>query len=146
MADNFFVDTNILVYTRDASEPEKQAMSMRAMERLWRRRNGRTSVQVLNEFYVTVTRKLSPGLDSLTAWADVEALFAWDPTPTDRRLIERARGIETRYGFSWWDALVVAAAQRSGCAILLTEDLQDRQTVDGVRIVNPFAASLDSLL
>ncbi len=137
-----FVDTNVFVYARDTSEPTKQSVAMAGVERLWRSRNGRTSIQVLNEYYVTVTRKLTPGLDRAAAWADVEALFAWDPCPIDRRLVERANGIQIRHGFSWWDSLVVAGAQVCGCEVLLSEDMQSGQVVAGVRIVNPFADGL----
>ena len=141
-----FVDTNILVYARDASEPARQALAMALMQRLWESRSGRTSLQVLSEYYVTVTRKLTPGLAPALAWADVEALLAWDPCPIDRALLEKAHDVETRYAFSWWDSLIVAAAHVCGCDILFTEDLQDGRVVAGVRIVNPFMTKLDDLL
>lgn len=133
-----FVDTNIFVYARDASEPKKQSVAARWLEELWIEQRGRTGIQVLNEFYVTVTRKLDPGMTPEDAWADVHALFSWDPQPVDRRLLLRAQDVERRHRLSWWDSVIVAAAQLQNCALLLSEDLQDGWTCDGVTICNPF--------
>lgn len=133
-----FVDTNIFVYSRDASEPKKQSVAARWLEELWIEQRGRTALQVLNEFYVTVTRKLDPGMTPEDAWADVRALFSWDPQPADRHLLLRAHEIERRHRLSWWDSLIVAAAQLQGCALLLSENLQDGWSRDGVTVCNPF--------
>jgi predicted nucleic acid-binding protein len=141
-----FVDSNILVYARDASEPTKQQAVAGWMRALWEARAGRLSTQVLSEFYVTVTGKLDPGLDRADARADVRALAAWDPLATDRSLIASAWEIEDRFGFSFWDALIVAAARRCGCTHLLTEDLQDGQDLDGTFVVDPFRHGPDSVL
>jgi len=141
-----FVDTNVFVYARDSSEPAKQPVAASAVERLWHSRNGRTSMQILNEYYVTVTRKLTPGIPPAIAWSDVEALFAWSPCPIDRRLVEDAHAIEVQYALSWWDSLVVAAARACDCTALLTEDMQDGQVVGGVRLVNPFGTGLNDVL
>ncbi len=138
MNDRVFVDTNVLVYFRDASEPEKQPLAERWLKELWQNRTGRTSVQVLNEFYVTVTQKLKPGMPREAAREDVRALHAWDPVNLSYPLIERAWGVQERHGLSWWDSLVVAAAQVSRSSTLLTEDLQDGQVFGGVEVVNPF--------
>jgi hypothetical protein len=78
-----FVDTNVLLYARDAGEPHKQPLAAAWLEWLWRQRVGRTSVQVLSEYYVSVTRKLVPGLPQDEAWDDVMALFTWRPQPID---------------------------------------------------------------
>lgn len=137
-----FVDTNVLVYARDLDEPVKQPAAARWIERLWMEQAGRTSIQVLNEFYVTVTRKLRPGMAPEDAWADVHALLAWDPQPIDRELVLRAREVERRHRLSWWDAMIVAAAQLQGCTLLLTEDLQDGWHCDGVTVCNPFTTSV----
>lgn len=135
-----FVDTNVLVYARDASEPEKQPLATAWMQALWDSRRGRISVQVLQEYYVTVTKKLDPGLERAIARADIRAMGAWNPLPVDRALLEDAWQIEDRYGFSLWDATIVAAARRCGCRYLLTEDLQAGQDLDGTVVVNPFAS------
>lgn len=133
-----FVDTNLLVYARDASEPEKQEAAKRWLRCLWVARTGRVSAQVLNEYYVVVTEKLRPGLDRGQARADVRNLMAWAPVPTDRSVIEGAWTVQERHGLSWWDSLVVSAAQIVGCAWLVTEDLEHDRVFDGVRVVDPF--------
>ena len=83
----YFVDTNVLVYARDTSEPDKQPRADEWLTALWRHRCGRTGVQVLNEYYVTTTRKLDPGLTEEEAWSDVEALLAWSPLAVDATLL-----------------------------------------------------------
>ncbi len=138
MTGTVFVDTNVLVYRKDASEPEKQSRAQEWMTHLWNEHAGRVSAQVLNEFYVTVTRKLDPGLDEETARGEVRPLFAWRPVSTDPVVIETAWRLCDRFHFAFWDGLIVAAALLSGCRYVLTEDLQDGQEVEGLRIVNPF--------
>ena len=141
-----FVDTNVLVYARDGSEPEKQSAAAEWMDSLWEAREGRLSAQVLHEYYVTVTRKLEPGLDPASARTDVRALAAWRPLRLDGALIESAWEAEDRFGFAFWDALIVAAARRLGCGHLLSEDLQDGQDLDGVVVVDPFRHEPGSVL
>jgi predicted nucleic acid-binding protein len=133
-----FVDTNVFVYARDGSESKKQPAAVRWLEHLWVEQRGRTGIQVLNEYYVTVTRKLDPGMSPENAWADVRALLAWDPQSVDRDLLLRAHDVEHRHGLSWWDSMIVAAAQLQNCALLLTEDLQEGWSCDGVTVCNPF--------
>jgi len=137
----YFVDTNVLVYSRDASEPDKQPRAQQWLAALWEKRCGRTSVQVLSEYYVTVTRKLAPGLTPDEAWMDVEALLAWGPQAVNVDVLRGARSASQGSALSWWDALIVAAAKTSNCAFVLTEDLQDGQDLDGMRVINPFQHS-----
>jgi predicted nucleic acid-binding protein len=136
-----FVDSNVFVYRLDASEPEKRAVADEYVRRLWEKRNGRLSVQVLNELYVTVTAKLDPGLDHASARRCVESLLAWRPIPLDSRLVRASFAVRERYQLAWWDSLIVAASQRADCRYLLSEDLQAGQKFDGVEVVNPFAPS-----
>jgi predicted nucleic acid-binding protein len=138
-----FVDTNVLLYARDAGEPVKQPRAAAWLDLLWRRQLGRTSIQVLSEYYVSVTGKLDPGLPQDDAWDDVVALSTWHPQPVDDALMMRGRDIERRYRLSWWDSLVVGAAQLQGCAVLLTEDLQDGGSYGSVTVRNPFAHAID---
>jgi len=138
-----FVDTNVFVYARDAGEAAKQPRAAAWLEHLWREQIGRTSVQVLSEYYVNVTRKLSPGLPLEEAWDDVEALLTWHPQPVDDALLRRGREIQIRYRLNWWDSLVVGAAQLQGCAVLLTEDLQDGGVFGGVAVRSPFTLVLE---
>ena len=133
-----FVDTNILVYCRDQADRNKQSLASDWLKSLWDDRSGRTSVQVLSEYYVTVTRKLRPAMKSEDAWSDVGELMAWRPQPTDEGLLRDAREIEGRYHLSWWDSMIVAAARLQNCTSLLTEDLQHGSVIAGVRVMNPF--------
>jgi len=143
MTATIFVDTNVLVYRRDAVQREKQVRAAAWMERLWAERNGRLSFQVLQEYYVTVTSKLKPGLDADSARSDVRSLLAWNPVTVDAGVVDAAWAMQDRYRLSWWDALIVAAAQVANCRFLLTEDLQDGQELGQVRVVNPFKNSPD---
>jgi predicted nucleic acid-binding protein len=138
MSDNVFVDTNILLYSRDASEPEKQALASARLDELWEAHTGRLSVQVLNEFFVNASRKLDPGLSPEEAWDDIEALSAWEPLPLDMAILARAFSVQQRYGLSWWDSLIVAAAEASGCSRILSEDLSDGASYFGIIVENPF--------
>lgn len=96
MTDRVFVDSNILVYRRDASEPERQKKAMEWMSSVWNKQTGRLSFQVLNEFYITVTNKLQPGMDPQSAREDVRSLFAWRPIPVDARVVEGAWRVQDR--------------------------------------------------
>jgi predicted nucleic acid-binding protein len=138
MSATVFVDTNVFLYARDASQPTRQPVAAVWLAQLWRERTGRTSIQVLSEYYVNATRKLRPGLPADEAWDDVRALMAWRPQPLDATVIETGRDLERRYRLSWWDSLVVAAAQLQGCALLLSEDLQDGIVLGGVTVRSPF--------
>ena len=141
MNDKTFVDTNILLYARDSGQNEKQVIARRWIETLWRKQTGRLSFQVLQEFYVNVTQKLNPGLPVELARRDVRALLAWNPMPIHAGVLDAAWELMDRFGFSWWDAQIVAAARLEGCAILLSEDMQDGLDVWGIRILNPFTAT-----
>jgi predicted nucleic acid-binding protein len=146
MSVRVFVDTNVLVYARDATEPDKQRTCHAWLAALWDHRAGSLSFQVLQEYYVTVTRKLSPGLDPETARDDVRALLAWQPLTATDQTLEAAWLIQDRHQLSWWDSLIVAAAQARRCRYLLTEDLQADQDIGGVTILSPFEASPENCL
>ncbi len=145
MAGEVFVDTNVLVYSRDTAELEKHKKAAAWMTHLWNTRQGRLSYQVLQEFYVTVTEKLDPGLDRDAARRDVRSFLPWRPMPIDAQVLEGAWHIQDRHRLSWWDSLIVAAAEVSGCAYLLTEDLQEDAMLGPVRVVNPFRVSPEAL-
>ncbi len=140
-----FVDTNVLVYARDLAEPAKQARAEAWMRRLWREDAGRVSWQVLNEFYVTATCKLSSCLSREEARADVQDLAAWHPLPVDGSVVHAAWRLQDVYSLSWWDSLIVAAAQVGGCAYLLSEDMQTGRKYGEVEVVNPFARTPESV-
>ena len=145
MTAKVFVDTNVLVYSRDASEPHKQKKAMAWMAHLWSTKTGILSYQVLQEFYVTVTAKLQPGLDPENARKDVRALLAWRPIMVNDRVFENAWLIQDRCQLSWWDALIISAAQLADCRYLLTEDLQADQEFGRLRVTNPFHVDPASL-
>ena len=138
MSARIFVDTNVFVYAKQASERTKQPLAAHWLERLWDEQTGRTSVQVLNEYYTTLTRKIKPPLPPADAWDDVKSLIAWNPQAMDIELLHRGRDIEQRYPLSWWDSLIVGAAQLQSCVLLLTEDLQDHSVYGNVTVRNPF--------
>lgn len=133
-----FVDSNVLVYWRDSTEADKQRRAAEWLARLWRSRLGRLSSQVLSEYYVTVTRKLVPGLDPGTARDDVRRFAVWRPVAVDMALTEGAWRAQDRHGLAFWDGLILAAAQRTRSTLLLSEDLTHGQKLDEVRVVNPF--------
>jgi predicted nucleic acid-binding protein len=145
MDDKIFVDTNVLVYARDSTEPQKQKQALAWMSYLWKTRTGRLSFQVLQEFYLTVTQKLDPGLEPERARQDVRLLFSWLPIQTDPRIIETAWYVQDRHRLSWWDALVVSAARLAGCRYILSEDFKSGQELVETKIINPFQSSPDSL-
>jgi predicted nucleic acid-binding protein len=134
-----FVDTNVLLYAIDARDPHKQQAARAWRAELWKSRRGRTSFQVLQEFYVNVAQKWPAAEED--ARAEVRDLMAWKPVTVDSAVIERGWKIQDRYQLSFWDALIVAAAKLSSCGFLLTEDLQEGQNIDGVKVVNPFRSS-----
>lgn len=136
-----FVDTNVLAYARDLREPAKQSIAQRWLEVLAERRTGRLSWQVLAEFHSVATHPKKLAATAAQARADIVALQAWAPCPTDAALFESAWRLADRYRLAWWDALIVAAARRCDCAILLSEDLQNGLVIDDVlRILDPFSA------
>ena len=138
MTGTVFVDTNVVVYRHSAFDTAKQARADSWYTLLWHLRMGRVSFQVLQETYSALTRKLRPAVPESDAQAIVRGLTAWNPVPINRSILERAWLLQARNSISWWDALIVAAAQFSGCAILLTEDLQHGQVFDSVRVIDPF--------
>ena len=143
MTDRYFVDTNILVYSRDTRDLAKHQIARRWLAELWSSGNGRISTQVLKEYYQTVTRRLKPGMSLEDARADVRDLQTWKPLELTSATFEQAWLIEDRMHISWWDALIVAAARQSGCTYLVSEDLQSGQTIENLTIVNPFTTGVN---
>ena len=145
MNDKIFVDTNILVYVRDSSESVKQIKAQKWLEFLWKNESGRLSTQVMNEYYVTVTQKLKPGLSNQQARSDLRALSVWKPLDITADLIEAAWDIQDKYQYSWWDSLIVTSALFLGCTYLLSEDMQHEHQVGDLKIINPFLVDIDAL-
>lgn len=145
MTDLVFVDTNVLVYARDAGEPEKRPKAEAWIAHLWRAGTGRLSVQVLREFYVTVTARLDAAVALAEARRDVRDLLAWRRDIQESSLVEVAWRIEDRHKVHWWDALIVGAAQRLGCRYLLSEDFSAGAKFDDLEVVNPFERAPEQL-
>lgn len=137
-AELVFVDTNVLVYARDSREPKKQQRAEEWLDHLWRHRTGRLSLQVLQEYYVSVTQKLKPGMERDAARRDVRDLGHWMPASSSAGLLETAWTLQDQFRLSWWDALVLASAQLAGCQRLLSEDFQHGQQFGEVRVSSPF--------
>ncbi|HEX2650010.1 MAG TPA: PIN domain-containing protein [Burkholderiales bacterium] len=138
-----FADANFLLYVLDDRDPAKQARAAAWHERLWREDLGRTSTQVVSELYVNLKRMAGPRMSQEDAWMHASRYLAWEPLAIDRDVIRFAREVERRYRISWWDSLIVVAAQLQDCAILLTEDLQDGMVFDGVTVRSPFTLGVE---
>ena len=138
MNGSIFIDTNVLLYSRDASKLEKQAQAAEWVSHLWKSGTGRLSMQVISEYYAVVTGKIKPGMEAARAREDIVDLFTWQPLPLTPDLITEAWLTQDFYHLSWWDALIVSAAQVLQCTYLLSEDFQDNQDFRGLRVINPF--------
>jgi len=138
MDDKTFVDTNILIYAHDVDAGAKHDVAKSVLRELWTQRTGVLSVQVLQEFYVNVTRKIASPLPKDVARAVVNSYSIWciDATPAEIAAAFRVED-ESRIGF--WDALIVASALKCGATRILSEDLNAQQKISGVQIQNPFA-------
>jgi predicted nucleic acid-binding protein len=134
-----FLDANILVYALDASAGTKHTAATTLVERLWESGGGCLSVQVLQEFYVTVTRKIPQPLDVDEALDRVRDLKAWKVFAPKADDVLAAITLHKQSRLSFWDAMIVQAAAELHCDVLWTEDLQDGQVIRGVELRNPFA-------
>jgi len=140
MSERVFLDTNVLVYVFDGDAGPKQEIARRILTEAADSGRHVLSTQVLQEFYVTVTRKLARPLAHLDAAKTVAALAKLPVAQLDGDSVLAAIERADARQLSLWDALIIQAAVESGCTRLLSEDLQDGQTIDGVCIENPFAA------
>jgi predicted nucleic acid-binding protein len=140
-----FIDTNVLLYAADDRDAAKRDRAREWVRACWMRRCGRTSVQVLNEFYANARRKFPAAIAAGDARAQVRRYQQWHPWQVDHATVETAWAVESRYGFSYWDALVIASAQQQGCEYFVSEDLQHGQRIDSVQVLNPFVTGPDVL-
>ena len=131
-----FVDTNVFLYALDGADPQKQAAARAWREALWQSGLGRTSYQVLQEFYSDVAQKWPDQRDR--ARDEIRDLLSWRPVAANSNILEYGWRLQDRYSISFWDALIVAAAKALACPYLLTEDLQTGQDLDGVKVISPF--------
>jgi predicted nucleic acid-binding protein len=138
MSDKTFVDTNVLIYAHDIDAKAKHQLAKNVLRELWSQRSGVLSMQVLQEFYVNVTRKIASPLPKADARRVLNSYSIWcvETTPTE---IAAAFRIEDESRIGFWDALIVASAAKAGTVRILSEDLNAGQMIAGIRIENPFA-------
>jgi predicted nucleic acid-binding protein len=137
MSDRTFVDTNVLIYAHDIDAKSKHHVAKMVLRELWEERRGVLSTQVLQEFYVNVTRRIAHPLSKQSARLVVSSYAIWCIETTHAE-ISTAFRIEDEYQIGFWDALIVSSALKSGANRIVSEDLNAGQTFAGMRIENPF--------
>jgi len=138
MSDRYFVDTNILMYAHDVAAGAKHERAQTLLEELWRNRSGVVSTQVLQELCVNLRRKAEKPVSLKAAREIIADYLVWNVVTNTGESILGALDLEDRYRISFWDALVLQAAEASGAEVLYSEDLSHNQVYGGVRVVNPF--------
>jgi len=133
-----FIDINVIVYAYDISAGEKHSKAVEIIKGLWDTGSGITSTQVLQEFFVNVTRKITKPLDAVTAKEIVKDFLKWKTVIVDGEIIMDAIDIHSAYKYSFWDSVIIASAIDGGAGTLFSEDLSDKQTIKGIVIRNPF--------
>ena len=136
MSARSFFDTNVLIYADDKAAVVKQRRALDLVAEHRRAASGVVSLQVLQEYFVTITRKLQ--VDARITRRKVELLAEFDVVEPQLADVLAAIDLHRLHGFSFWDALVLRSAQQAGCSVLLTEDFQHGRDVEGLRILNPF--------
>jgi predicted nucleic acid-binding protein len=144
-ADRVFFDTNVLVYAHDASDNKKRETAQALILAGLKTGAGVISAQVLSEFYVTVTRKIATPLSLDAARQELHLLSRLVVVETDSTLVLRAAILQEKWQTSFWDALILAAAERARCVTVWSEDLSSGQTYGAVRVLNPFAPAVPRL-
>lgn len=137
MSDRCFLDTNVLMYAHDASAGEKHLRARSLVAELWETRTGVVSTQVLQELAVNLRKKVKTPVDAKTAREIVADYLTWQVVQNTGESILEALDLESRYQLSFWDALIVQAAQASGAEVLYSEDLSDGQMYGSVRVIDP---------
>jgi len=133
-----FLDTNVLVYAYDSSASSKHVKARQAVEELWNEERGLLSTQVLQEFFVQVTRKIPKPLEPRQAKVIVRDLLTWEVVVNDGNLILSAIELQLAHNFSFWDSMIIEAALRGGADLLFSEDLSHGQKIGPLTVVNPF--------
>ena len=136
--DKVFVDTNVLVYAYDIDAGHKHQIALNVMKDLWRSGLGILSTQTLQEFFVTVTGKISVPLDIAVSKDILRKLSRWDVVINTMETIFEAIELHKRYRYSFWDSLIVVSALAGGAKMILSEDFSDNRTIKGITIKNPF--------
>jgi predicted nucleic acid-binding protein len=137
--DHCFIDTNVLLYAYDATAGSKHERARQLLTEIWTQGIGCVSVQILQEFYVNVTRKVAQPLTSSTAAQVIRDLQQWRVHAPNAASVLAAIERQQRLQLAFWDAMVLTSAVELGCAALYSEDLSAGRVYDGVRVINPFA-------
>jgi len=138
MNGKIFIDTNILIYAHDLDAGSKNKISAEIILNLWENRRGIISTQVLQEFYVNVTRKILNPLSKSKVRGIIESYLVWDVELNGIKTILFASEVEERHQLSFWDSLIIASAYNAKADKILTEDMNHGQIIEGILIENPF--------
>jgi len=138
MPDRTFVDTNILVYAHDVSAGIKHATAKKLIQELWENKTGCLSIQVMQEFYVSVTQKVPNPMDYVNAIGIIRDLTYWKVHEPKNEDVLNAVDIQQRYQISFWDSMILQSALQLECSLLWSEDLNPGQVYESVKLINPF--------
>lgn len=141
MAEKYFVDTNVLIYAHDSSQGVKHDRAGKLVQHLWITGEGVLSTQVLQELCINLRRKIAKPVTLDEVRRLIEDYLNWEVVVNTPESVLQALDIEAQYKISFWDALVIQAAESCGAAVLYSEDLAPGQTYGAVRVVNPFATT-----
>jgi predicted nucleic acid-binding protein len=139
VSEKYFIDTNVVVYAYDSHDPRKQRTAQRILTEALAEERGVLSVQVIGEFFTAVTRRIPVPLSVDEAGAIIDILCVMPVQEVDASMVRRAIETGKIYGLSYWDSLIIAAAERAGCSRLVSEDMNDGQRYHSVVVENPFA-------
>ena len=137
MAEKYFVDTNILIYAHDRAAGMKHERARQLIERLWTNGQGVLSTQVLQELCVNLRRKVANPISVDELRGLIRDYVSWEIVTNSPEAVIQALEIEVRYQTSFWDALILQAAEQAGAAALYSEDLAGKQRYGAVQVVNP---------
>lgn len=140
VTERHFIDSNVLIYAYNEAEPQKQSVATELIASFLENRNAVVSVQVLGEFFRVVTRRIPNPLSVEQATLVIDALESLQVLDIDMAMVRRAIATHSRYGVNYWDSLIIAAAERSDCTHILSEDFNTGQSYHGILAVNPFVA------
>jgi predicted nucleic acid-binding protein len=145
MTGRVFVDTNVLIYARDRKAEHKRARAQAWLKALGDTGQAYLNLQVLNEFTRWVlANEQRRSLDDIRK--EIQALRAWGDKPLDHDEVELGWAVRKRFGYQWFDCLLIAAAELSGCSYFLTEDMTKKVVFGSLRLVDPFETSPSEIL
>ena len=138
--ERFFIDSNILIYSYDRADPHKQSIATALIANLLIQENAVVSAQVLGEFFTSATRRIPQPLTVEEALAVIDSISSLPVIGIDATMVRRAIATHGRYGTTYWDSLIIAAAESADCTAILSEDYNSGQSYHGIVAINPFAA------